>query len=675
MRSSYSRGRGGGGYRGGRGGGRGRGRGRGAYYKAKYGGRGGGSRSQHKHHDSGPVNRVGSQNDLEKELRRIDGKSYNAYKDIRGLWSFDNCNTKYVLGVNHVQGDSYAPPSRCHVLIEHSQANVPSELVSSRTRRVALADYFTRCFWKAAHAKGTDKSSSGKGWSGPKGGNMSIDKPGQHVLERTSVIVTETSVEARFTVALPARGRSIMGRRAIEIFVRDIPLLVDAALNWNGSGVDQNAGKKHVLCVEDQESLRGQLRDAGLTAFIVNGSILPRDSGASDLPMDLSTAVAFSSPTSLEHKFTVPNSGLLVGCGIPQGVTLIVGGGFHGKSTLLKALEVGCYNHIPGDGREFVVTDADALKIRAEDGRAIHSLDISAFINNLPMGKGTTEFSTSDASGSTSQAANIVEALQAGSKTLLMDEDSCATNFMIRDEQMAHLLPSHKEPITPFLSRARQLWQNLKVSTVLVVGGAGCFFSVADTVILMDCYKATDVTAKAKAIAHAFAQNESKIPQIFLTSKEDGDAPMLKRARKNTEGVISDDDVIRSLTCSNQCSSSRRSPLPHSLAVRGDRGKVMCRDKKIIEYGATKIDLCAIEQLVETSQTRATAYAVQWLGKQKKYDSMADMKVAIDGAMDSEEGMDHFGTFTKLGNMARPRALEVIAAVNRLRHASFQRGC
>ena len=100
--------------------------------------------------------------------------------------------------------------------------------------------------------------------------------------------------------------------------------------------------------------------------------------------------------------------------GIRKGITLIVGGGYHGKSTLLKALEAGVYNHIAGDGREFVITDDTAFKLRAEDGRSITGVDISPFIKNLPNKKDTVHFSTEDASGSTSQAANLMEALESG---------------------------------------------------------------------------------------------------------------------------------------------------------------------------------------------------------------------------------------------------------------------
>ena len=221
------------------------------------------------------------------------------------------------------------------------------------------------------------------------------------------VLPNKGYIEARFQLGLPASGRSIEGQWANEIFTRTVPMLVESSLMWHS--LDQKAAKQHVLCVEDQEFLRDQLSENGLSAFVANGSILPRAHGASDKPMDASQSVPFTSPDSLEIAFSLPNSGSISGMGVRKGITLLVGGGFHGKSTLLQALELGVYNHIPGDGREFVSCDPTAVKIRAEDGRPIHNLNISAFINNLPFGRSTEVFSTGDASGSTSQAANIME--------------------------------------------------------------------------------------------------------------------------------------------------------------------------------------------------------------------------------------------------------------------------
>lgn len=138
----------------------------------------------------------------------------------------------------------------------------------------------------------------------------------------------------------------------------------------------------------------------------------------------------------MEISIDLPFGNSIRGMGIPEGVTLIIGGGYHGKSTLLQALEQGVYNHVKGDGREYVITRADALKLRAEDGRAVSHLDLSLFIHDLPNGKDTHCFSTEDASGSTSQAAGVLEGMEAETSCFLIDEDTSATNFLVRDAFM-----------------------------------------------------------------------------------------------------------------------------------------------------------------------------------------------------------------------------------------------
>jgi len=253
---------------------------------------------------------------------------------------------------------------------------------------------------------------------------MHVDTPGQTVLERSAVLITPTYIEARFTVALPAAGRSIVSKLAHAALVDMLPQYVHAGLVF--SSLDQVALQQHVECVEDATFLRQALPGLGLVAFVADGSVLPRLSGACDRPMVTAlpsgnsgsgdTVVTFVSPATMAVTVALPNRGVVVGMGLREGVTLITGGGFHGKTTLLKAVEQGVYNHIPGDGREFVVTSESAVKIRAEDGRCVHAVDISSFISNLPYGRRTDQFVTEDASGSTSQAANIIEALEAGSK-------------------------------------------------------------------------------------------------------------------------------------------------------------------------------------------------------------------------------------------------------------------
>ena len=279
--------------------------------------------------------------------------------------------------------------------------------------------------------------------------------PVRRSFRQTAVQITsDGAVEARFVVGLPAAGRRVLTREAVGLLVDDVPSVVRTSLCAESYPAEELL--LHAEVNEDADALRSLLPEMGLVAFVADGAVLPRRSGIEQAPM-LDRAVPFESPASLRVHVDLPNAGSASGAGIPRGVTLIVGGGYHGKSTLLEALERGVYNHRPGDGRERVVSDPTAVKIRAKDGRSISGVDISPFIGPLPLGQGTRRFDSADASGSTSQAAAIVEAVEAGAGTLLVDEDTAATNFMIRDRRMQALVPRDLEPITPFVDRVRLL--------------------------------------------------------------------------------------------------------------------------------------------------------------------------------------------------------------------------
>lgn len=377
---------------------------------------------------------------LQDTLHRIDGQGYGTYREIRGTHQFED----FRLAIDKVQVDPYAPPSLMRVVLEPDVVDLPSELIDDAAGRTAASDFLTRRFADALrHESGS--AESGKGGDSGKGGEVSIGTPGQQVLQRTSVLIAADRVEARIAVGLPASGRRIRGRQAARILTDQLPQIVDAALKHKN--LETAALAEHVRLYRDQQSLREQLAPAGLVGFVGDGAILPRRSGDSDAPLKQG-AVPFTSPDSLRVSFDLPSGGSVTGMGVPEGVTVIVGGGYHGKSTLLRALERGVYSHVAGDGREWVITREDTSTIRAEDGRAVTGVDISAFISGLPSGADTRSFSSENASGSTSQAANLVEALEAGSTALLIDEDTSATNFMIRDERMRRLIADEREPIT-----------------------------------------------------------------------------------------------------------------------------------------------------------------------------------------------------------------------------------
>ncbi|NQT92600.1 MAG: ABC-ATPase domain-containing protein, partial [Lentisphaerae bacterium] len=523
-----------------------------------------------------------------------------------------------------VQGDPFAAPSRVRVRVRQDRARFPSDTHAPRSREIALRDFLTRRF----HAAARRLSSRGQG-SG-KSGLIDIDRPGQEILERTSVFVTDSFVEARFVVGLPAFGRRVAGRHAADMLCRDVPAIVEDSLLF--TSLDCDSVYRHVETAEDADALRDQLADHDLVAFVADGAILPRATGIDDRPLSEGDVVPFKSPASLCVTLATPNRGGVTGMGIPRGVTLIVGGGYHGKSTLLAALEQGIYNHVPGDGREQVVTDPNAVKIRAEDGRGIEKVCITPFISDLPFGKDTDAFSTDDASGSTSQAANIVEALEIGASALLIDEDTSATNFMIRDHRMQELVAADREPITPFIDKVRQLASEKSVSTVLVIGGSGDYFDVADRVLCMLCYEPKDVTAEACEIAERH------------------------KAERKPEGGESFGAV------------RDRTPLAAGFDARKGRREAKISEKGLnaIAFGVHHIDLSAVEQLADTSQTRAIGDAIHYAVRYM--DGTRTLREVVERVMADieEEGLDILSD-RPAGDYARFRGQELAAAINRLR--------
>ncbi len=567
---------------------------------------------------------VAKEEDLRAALRRIDGRGYKAYKSIAGSYQLEGGLT---LHIDHVQGDPFAAPSRVRIAVTGREAGIPDWATSSPARRVALADLLTRAFSRTAAREQRTPSVGGSG----KSGLVEIETPSQEVLARSSVALTgDGGVVARIRVGLPARGRTVLGRQASELLLSRVSAIARASLRF--AALDEEAARRHVECVEDQRALRAELDQRGLVAFVGDGARLPRRSGVDQRPMD-GEVVAFESPSSLATEIRAPNAGPIRGMGIPAGITLIVGGGYHGKSTLLSALARGAYDHIPGDGRERVVTRSDAVKIRAEDGRRIENVNISPFIRNLPLGGATTHFRSDDASGSTSQAANIMEALEVGASLLLIDEDTSATNFMIRDHRMQALVATDKEPIVPFIDKVRQLETELSTSTILVVGGAGDYFDVADTVVMMDEYRARDVTDQARAIA---AEH---------------------RGTRRPEGGEQFGEV----------------PARHPRAASVDprRGKrdvvIDVRGNNHLGFGEHDIDLSAIEQLAEPAQLRAIGRALVFLRARGLGGgiTLAEALSALDELLDAE-GLEALGG-ERDGSLARPRRFEIAAALNRLR--------
>lgn len=563
---------------------------------------------------------------LQTMLNQIDGKSYKGYKQIQGTYSFEN----YKLHIDYVQGDPFAAPSKIRIQVPHSKRPVPAEYKETSSRKTYSEDTFARSV--AGTIKKTQFSVKGSG----KSGMVAIDQPGQEILERTAVSLLPEDIIICLTVGLPANGRRINGKQAEKLFFSVIPEMLKQSV----FAVQDSELEKVCQLADQHDAILEAMRANGWMSFVADGAVLPRESGVSQRPMK--KAVPFESPEENRVSITIPHrQEPLTGMALKKGIVLIVGGGYHGKSTLLNAIERGVYPHIKGDGREYVLTDPDSVKVRAEDGRQVTKVDISPFIKNLPHGTDTTAFSTENASGSTSQAANVMEALESGARTLLIDEDTSATNFMIRDERMQELVVQEKEPITPFIDKIQQMRDDLDVSTILVMGGSGDYFQAADDVIMMDQYVPVNVTQKAKDIA-------AKYPSERKTAGEE------------SFGTV-----------------PRRAFLPNTLQTRkGKKEKVQAKGLFKLLMGREDIDLSGVEQLVDASQTRMIADILLHLDKKgqlKPDQSLPALLDQIEKQMDTK-GLASFGPFKDQhpGELARPRRFEIAAAMNRIRTAAVK---
>ncbi|MGN0395127.1 MAG: ABC-ATPase domain-containing protein [Coprococcus sp.] len=559
--------------------------------------------------------------DLRSLLRQIDHRGYPAYKETRGIYQFQG----FLLSIDHVQGDPFASPSKVSLIVKGRDAAFAHELYDTDYKKTALEDYILRRAAKLIGKYSFQAKGSGKS------GMLSVSRPGQEILKRSACTLNPANgdITLQMEVGFPANGRTINVNELGKILFDIVPMCVKEILYQKAYSKKELSDVAELA--EDQQYIRQELLKLGLVAFVANGAILPRKSGVSMLPMK--DAVPFKSPESMEVSLDLPNRGLIKGMGIKRGVTLIVGGGYHGKSTLLKALELGVYNHIAGDGREYVITDSTAMKLRAEDGRCVKKTDISMFIRNLPNGKDTVEFSTEDASGSTSQAANVVEAIEAGSRLFLIDEDTSATNFMIRDELMQRVVLRNEEPIIPYIDRIREMYEEKGISTILVAGSSGSYFHKADCILQMKQYVPKEITA--------FAKNEAEKFPIVEMTEEKPEMPLFRRIVKKDTGLAGNQRV--------------------KMKTAGTEGLSIEK-----EY----IDLRLVEQIVDTEQVNTLAHIILYL-IQNEFDGKKTLKDAIDKLYMRIE-KDGFHSFCTCGSkvpggLAMPRKQEIFAAINRCR--------
>ena len=557
---------------------------------------------------------------LEQLLMDNDHKPYPAYKILKGRYVFQG----YELSIDHVQGDPFAAPSSLSIHLTDKQHGIPSEYFDEKNRRIMLQDYLLR------HFHGELKKYSNKAGGSGKSGILSVSSCGQEVLERSALTIDPLNgnLILRFNAGFPAAGRTTLAMELRKMLFEYVPACVSKTLRY--TALNKEELKKWIELSDDQKAIRRQLDAKGLVAFVANGSVLPRKSGVDDRPMK--DAVTFISTVEDEITLELPGDRTITGLGVKKGVTLIVGGGYHGKSTLLKALERGVYDHIPGDGREYVITEDSAMKLRSEDGRSIKKLDISAFIRNLPNGRDTVSFSTEDASGSTSQAANTVEAMQAGSKTLLIDEDTSATNFMVRDTLMHRVIHPGEEPIIPFISRMRSLYEDCGISTVLVAGSSGAFFEVSDTILQMKEYNPINITNTAREAA-------LKYSKIF----------------ENSEKINIPGDL--------------RIPYPNKEVTESRKVKVKGSGTDSISLNHESVEIRFVEQVVDNEQTNLLGALLRKL-EEKYFNGNKPLAECINelyAGLASRGFETASGQGQIPGNYAMIRIQELWAMVNRYR--------
>ena len=605
-------------------------------------------------------------NELTSHLHAIDGRSYAAYKAIVGRY---RSPLGWVLYIDRIQPDPYAPPTAIRVVLplaltgadvrltgftprltgadtRPTGTNEPlteanetltganSHLTASPTRAVALRDYLARTLRELL-----------------KGQAISIAPAGQEILERSSVNLHETwqddfstpafnapgpYLELRLRWSLPAFGREIAGRQAARNLNLDLARAV-AGLDLRESELGAEAWK-HCQVAEDHAALQEILVERGWVAFLADGANLARRSGVSQLPLE--GGVPLTAPETLAQTVHLPHAGAVRGTAIPAGVTVIAGGGYHGKSTLLNAIARGIYPHIPGDGRELVATVPEAMAVRAADGRAVTGVDLRPFISHLPgRDADPAQFTTANASGSTSQAASIMESLelwgQPAQAALLLDEDTCATNLLIRDQRMRALVSSEREPITPLVDRIRALHRERGISTLIVMGGSGDYLDVADQVLIMDSYRLVDATAQARQVCDSQPRMDTSLPDFPLPAQRLPQRPEAKRRG------------------------------PSRTRALGTQRLVLDRHE---------VDVADVSGLVDEGQALAVAWALRAL-LERHFDGRTSLSQALAQVAKrlDDVGLDALGE-AHPAFLVRPRLVDVGAAVNRLRSLQVNPG-
>jgi predicted ABC-class ATPase len=554
-------------------------------------------------------------------LKELDGQPIESYQQIVGDYDF----TRYVIKCHPFRVKDAEILPLFSIRVPQTIAEIPSVLIESPIRRTALEDYLLRAF-----SAEVDKLASFD-MTGLAKRNIVVTSPEQKILPRNTILVTGEYVELRVAIQLPLQQTlvdgvvtyAVDGVRMQEILFDELmESVVNSLLYCN---MDAEDVELFVQSMDNADRLRQHLNASGQVAFLAEGSLLDR-AELSDLP-DYEHAVPLGLADGLGEPVDTPYAGTVNGLVVPSGLTVILGEADGGRIELMDALAQGIYNHVNGDGREHCVTVPDAVEIISEPGRSVQNVDLSAFYREDVSKQ---HFSSDWADSFDSQAASLMEALEAGSRVLLIDEQTSCPTFLGTDSRLDEVLgePSH----ISLAARARQMVDELGIS--IVIAGSNLvaeYIPVADTVLQVSQSVVSDVTAVTKELDVSPA---AVAPSIQLSS-------LLSRLRwimpSSIDPSIGHEDVF----------------------VKVDEDGLM-------QFGRIIMDAEDISQLVSLDQLRAIGLTFYYL-KLRYVDEGYSLREILD-LVDRDISNEGLNALARdfCGNLARPRRYEVAAMLNRL---------
>jgi predicted ABC-class ATPase len=547
-------------------------------------------------------------------IEGIDGRSREEFAKLVGDFDF----SRYVVKIGRLRPDGRSFP--LSVRVPQIIAGFPEEIFETPIRRMALEDYLIRNLATAI------EEISSFDEEGVAYRNIEIATPGQKILPRTSMLVSDEYIETHLAVRLPLRDELIDGEKLEDIFFEELQELVVSTLIYCNLDYDELSSFLDIM--EDAGRIRQLLASQGLISFVGEGSLLKREPFTDDVDL-------FQAPLMIDEKLKtsidVPNAGTVSGLGIKDGITLIIGDEYSGRCDLIAAISAGIYNHVPGDGREFVASMPDTVYISEEPGRSVQKVDISPFV--ISEDEGFAEFSSDAADGFESEAAALVENIEVGARILLFDESTSSPAFLAGDERIGGLISGGDPRTVPLAARARQLTE--EIGAALVVAGnrnISAFIPVADTILLIEDYTVSDITEQAKALGIA----EIKVEE-------------------STRGF-------------QELADRKRWVVPSSIdpSLGKEDAHIVAYEKQLLEFGRNLIDLSVIEQLADSDQTRTIGQVLyylklRYLGESNSLNSLLDY---VDRDL-STEGLACLSPEFR-SDLARPRRYEIAAALNRL---------